>query len=461
VNVAVMGTGHVGLVTSVALARLGHDVIGTDIDEEKISLLREGVSPFFEPGLEAALVGEIEAGRLSFTVQASQALRDAEVVFICVGTPARADGEANLLAVERSASVIALNAKDGTVVVEKSTVPAGTADRVEMTVQREGRGRYFHVASNPEFLREGSALRDSLEPDRIVIGVQSEQALRTLEKLYEPLTRNGAQLIVTDIRTAELAKHACNAFLSLKISFANAMARVCELAGADVTAVADVMGADPRIGRAFLDAGLGYGGYCFPKDVAALERLAARLGYSFNLLKEVEQLNREAVEAAVKKVEEALWNLEGKRIALLGLAFKPSTDDVRFSPALALARRLMATGASVVGYDPVASANAKDDLPEIEIAADPYEAASGAHCLILATDWEAFRHLDLVSLREVMAQPVLVDGRNLFDPVEMASAGFWYYPTGRQPVLQGRTHPARPTDEGRVRTPVGPFGFGG
>jgi len=460
VNVTVMGTGHVGLVTSVALASLGHDVIGTDVDEKKISLLQQGISPFFEPGLEEALVGEMEAGRLSFTVEAPRALRDAEVVFICVGTPARADGEANLLAVERSASVIALNGRDGTVVVEKSTVPAGTADRVEMTVHREGRGRHFHVASNPEFLREGSALRDSLEPDRIVIGVRSERSLRILEELYEPLTRNGADLIVTDIRTAELAKHACNAFLSLKISFANAMARVCELAGADVTAVADVMGADPRIGRAFLDAGLGYGGYCFPKDVAALERLAARLGYTFNLLKEVEELNQEAVEAAAKKVEEALWNLEGKRIALLGLSFKPNTDDVRFSPALALARRLIASGASVVGYDPQASRNAKDDLPEIEIADDPYEAASGAHCLVLATDWEAFRNLDVLTLREVMAHPVVVDGRNLFDPLEMASAGFFYYPTGRPPVLQGRAVPARGADAGRIRTPVGSIGVG-
>ena len=286
-------------------------------------------------------------------------------------------------------------------------------------------------------------------------------AFEILEKLYEPLTRKGAQLIVTDIRTAELAKHACNAFLSLKISFANAMARVCELAGADVTAVADVMGADPRIGRAFLDAGLGYGGYCFPKDVAALERLAARLGYTFNLLREVEQLNQDAVEAAANKVEEALWNLEGKRIALLGLSFKPSTDDVRFSPALALARRLIASGASVVGYDPQASGNAKDDLPEIQIANDPYEAASGADCLVLATDWDAFRKLDLLTLREVMAHPVVVDGRNLFDPREMAAAGFWYYPTGRPPVLQGAAVSDLGADGGRIRTPVGSIDVGG
>jgi UDPglucose 6-dehydrogenase len=432
-----MGTGHVGLVTCVAFSTIGHDVVGTDIDEEKIALLRHGVSPFHEPGLEEALVRESDAERLSFTVDPAEALRDAEIVFICVGTPARADGEANLLAMERAAGEIARHGSDGVVVVEKSTVPAGTADRVRLTLLREGNGNRFHVASNPEFLREGTALQDALEPDRIVIGVESDPGLDVLRRLYEPLIRDGARLIVTDIRTAELAKHASNAFLALKISFINALARVCESAEADVTAVADVMGADPRIGRAFLNAGLGYGGYCFPKDVSALERLAARLGYQFPLLKEVERLNAEAVESAAQKVEEALWNLEGKRIALLGLAFKPDTDDVRFSPALALARRLLDAGADVVGYDPWASPNAKQELPELKVANDPYEAAERAHCLVLATDWEEFRGLDLAALKRAMVYPVVVDGRNLFDSSEMARAGFWYYPLGRPSVLQG------------------------
>jgi UDPglucose 6-dehydrogenase len=437
VKVAVLGTGHVGLVTCVAFATIGHHVVGTDIDEEKIAQLRGGVSPFYEPGLHDALVREIDAERLSFTVDPAEALRDAAVAFICVGTPARANGEANLLAMERAAGEIARHAGEGVVVVEKSTVPAGTADRVRLTLLRNGDGRRFHIASNPEFLREGTALQDALNPERIVIGVESDEGLVALRRLYEPLTRNGVRLIVTDIRTAELAKHASNAFLALKISFINAMARLCEGAGADVTAVADVMGADPRIGRAFLDAGLGYGGYCFPKDVAALERLAARLGYPLTLLKEVERLNEEAVESAVRKVEEALWNLEGKRIALLGLSFKPETDDVRFSPALALARRLLASGADVVGYDPRASSNAKDELPELQVANDPYEAASGAHCLVLATEWEEFRGLDLAALKRSMAQPVVVDSRNLFDPAEMSAAGFWYYPTGRPPAFDG------------------------
>ncbi|MFB3739874.1 MAG: UDP-glucose/GDP-mannose dehydrogenase family protein, partial [Candidatus Velamenicoccus archaeovorus] len=430
-NVVVMGTGHVGLVTSVAFARMGHTVVGTDIDGEKIAQQQRGVPTFFEPGLEGALAEELASGRLSFTADRAEALRTGEIVFICVGTPARTDGHANLLAMEHSAREIARHAPDGAVVVEKSTVPAGTADRVRLTLTREGAGKRFHVASNPEFLREGSALGDALEPDRIVIGVGSEEGLEALRRLYAPLTSQGTPLIVTDIRTAELAKHASNSFLALKISFINALARICEAADADVTAVAEVMGSDPRIGRAFLDAGLGYGGYCFPKDVAALERLASTLGCDLPLLREVAAINEQAVEAAVRKVEEAVWNVEGKTVTVLGLAFKPGTDDVRFSPALALVRRLLEEGAHVVGYDPQAGPAAKDELPELELAADAYAAASGADCVVLATEWDEFRRLDLRTLREVMAHPVVVDGRNLFDPGTMAAAGFAYHPTGR------------------------------
>jgi UDPglucose 6-dehydrogenase len=439
VKVAVMGTGHVGLVTCVTFASIGHEVVGTDVDVEKIELLQRGIPPFFEPELEEAMKRESASGRLSFSTVAAEALRDAEVVFICVGTPARANGDANLLAMEQSAGQIARHAPDGAVVVEKSTVPAGTADRVRTTLHREGAGRRFHVASNPEFLREGSAMHDALEPDRIVIGIESPESLDVLRRLYAPLLEAGIELIQTDIRTAELAKHASNAFLALKISFVNALARLCERADADIADVADVMGRDPRIGRAFLDAGLGYGGYCFPKDVAALKRLSERLGYPLPILAEVERVNDEAIEAVAAKVEEALWNLEGKRIALLGLAFKPGTDDVRFSPALALARRLMASGANVVGCDPRAASNAKDELPELELAGDAYEAASGAHALVVATDWPVFRDLDLGTLKEIMLSPLVIDGRNLFDPSEMADAGFWYYPTGRPPVVPAPT----------------------
>ena len=430
-NVAVMGTGRVGLITCVALANMGHEVVGTDVDEEKIGLLSRGIPTFYEPGLEDALVREMGSGRLTFTSHAADALREAEVVFICVGTPARADGEANLLAVELAVREIARHAMDGALVVEKSTVPAGTADKVRQALLRDGGGRQVYVASNPEFLREGMALHDALEPDRVVIGVGSERGREVLERLYAPLVEAGVRIIVTDIPTAELAKHASNAFLALKISYANALARLCERTGADVAAVAEVVGADPRIGRAFLNAGLGYGGYCLPKDVAALERLAARVGYPFPLLKEIERLNDQAVEAVAARVEEAVWNLDGKRIVLLGLAFKPDTDDVRSSPALALARRLLDGGAEVVGYDPQAAAYAKEEVPQLLVAADPYEAARGAHCLVLATEWDEFRHLDLAAMREAMVHPVLVDGRNLFDEGQMRAFGFWYYPIGR------------------------------
>ena len=438
-KVAVIGTGHVGLVTCVALAKMGHEVVGTDIDAEKIALLQDGVSPFFEPQLEESLREEMARSRLSFTSRASEAVAGATVVFICVGTPARASGDANLVAIENSARDIARHAQDGLVVVEKSTVPAGTAERLRRMLERERDDVTFHVASNPEFLREGTALRDALEPDRIVIGTESEWASGVLRLLYEPLTRKGYRLIETDIATAELAKHASNAFLAMKISFANALARICERAGADVTSVAEVMGTDPRIGRAFLNAGLGYGGYCFPKDVAALERLAARHGYDFGLLREVDRVNREAVEAVADKVEEAVWNLEDKRIALLGLAFKPGTDDVRFSPALDLARRLLSAGATVVGFDPHAASNAKEELPELELAGDPYEAAAGAHCLVLATEWEEFRRLDWAALRETMAYPVVVDARNALDPIAMVAAGFTYHPVGRPSVAPDRS----------------------
>jgi UDPglucose 6-dehydrogenase len=430
-NVAVIGTGRVGVVTCVASSALGHDVIGTDVDHDKIALLSRGVPPFYEPQLEDSLTAELASGRLSFTVDPAEAIRTAEVIFICVGTPARHDGEADLLAVERAVREVGRHAADGALVVEKSTVPAGTVDRIRETLEREGNGRRVHLASNPEFLREGLALRDALEPDRIVLGVESDAGRELLERLYRPLLTKGVRVIVTDIRTAELAKHASNAFLATKISFANALARVCERTGADVSAVADVMGADARIGRAFLDAGLGYGGYCLPKDVAALERLAARLGYRFGLLEEVERVNAEAVRSLASKVEDAVWNLEGKRIALLGLAFKPDTDDVRSSPALALAGQLRTAGADLVAYDPKAASEALVEMPGLEIAADPYAAAAGAHCLVVATDWPEFRTLDLEALGRAMTHRIVVDARNLFDPAEMAAAGFWYHSAGR------------------------------
>ncbi|MDQ4024574.1 MAG: UDP-glucose/GDP-mannose dehydrogenase family protein [Actinomycetota bacterium] len=435
-RIGVIGTGHVGLVTCTSMAKVGHEVVGTDVDAEKIEMLKDGRSPFFEPGLEELLAELLGTGSLTFSARSEDAVAEADVVFISVGTPPRASGEANLVAVEQSAIDVARRATKRTVVVEKSTVPAGTAQRLRRTLKQVRLPSLpeLEIASNPEFLREGKAVEDSMNPERILVGADSQWAFEKMREVYKPWTDDGVPLIETDIATAELAKHACNAFLSLKISFANALARMCERAGADVVAVAEVMGSDGRIGRAFLNAGLGYGGYCFPKDIQAFERLAQSLGYDFPILREVERINEEALDAAVDKVVEALWNLEDKRVALLGLSFKPETDDIRFAPALGLARRLVERGAAVVAYDPVVREEALAEVPELELAPDAYAAAEGADCVVICTEWQEFRDLDLVKLKTALARPVLVDGRNVFDPETVGAIGFTYYPMGRPAV---------------------------
>jgi UDPglucose 6-dehydrogenase len=433
-RVGVIGTGHVGLVTAATLASLGHEVSAVDSDAEKIDMLRRGESPFFEPGLPELVNEQVAAGRLSFEYESKPVLPGAEVVMICVGTPANPDGETNLAAVERAALDIARDADDGAVIVGKSTVPAGTADRIRTTFERIRPDARFHLVSNPEFLREGTGVHDSLEPDRLLVGADDAEGFGAMRRLYAPLLERGISLIETDVATAELSKHASNAFLALKISYANALARVCELVGADVDAVTHVMGSDPRIGPAFLGAGLGYGGYCFPKDVAAFERLAERLGYPFPMLAEVARINDEAVQAVVELLRDEVRGLSGSRVTLLGLSFKPDTDDVRLSPALALARRLVELGAEVVGFDPRAGANAKAELPELRIATDPYDAAAGATAVVLATDWAEFRDLDLARLRNAVTAPVFVDARNAMDGGAVVRAGFAYVPVGKQPL---------------------------
>lgn len=433
-KIAVVGIGHVGLVTAASLAAVGHDVAGTDADSERVARVREGIAPFFEPGLEELLGTCLASGRLRMVESTAEAVAGAEIAFICVGTPARANGEANLLAVEHAARDIARAATGPLVVADKSTVPIGTAERVGTVLALERPGVAFDVVSNPEFLREGKAVEDALRPARILVGSSSERSRRAMRDLYEPFVAGGARLFDTDVATAELAKHAANAFLALKVSYANALARLCERAEADVVAVAEIMGSDPRIGREHLDAGLGWGGYCFPKDLAAFQRLSERLGYPMPLLAEVARLNEEAVRATLARIEEAVWNLEEKRVALLGLSFKPGTDDVRFSPALALARLLAERGARVVGSDPRAGASAKAEMPGLEVVDDPYAAAAGAHAVVVCTAWEEYRALDLARLREAMAYPVLVDGRNMFDPEVPRAAGFTYLPMGRPAI---------------------------
>lgn len=436
VNVGVIGVGHVGLPTAAALARIGQHVKGTDTDPDKIEVLLGGRLPFYEPGLEELVKEAVGEGRLRFTADPAEALQDVRVAILCVGTPPRSSGEASLIAVERSAELVGRHATGPVVVVEKSTVPVGTATRVTEILARERPEGELTVVCNPEFLREGSAVEDSLRPSRILVGSDSQEALAVMRELYAPLVREDTRWIETDLHTAELAKHASNAFLALKVSFANALARISEAAGADVEAVTEVMGADPRIGKAHLSAGLGYGGSCFPKDLLAFERLAGRLGYDFPMLREVARINEEALDAAFRKVEGALWNLEGKRVALLGLAFKPGTDDVRYAPALGLADRLLEAGALVAGYDPQAGPNAKAELPGLEVVDDPYEAVSGADAAVVCTEWEQIAGLDLGRVREAMTLPVVVDGRNLFDPRRMDLLGFTYYPTGRQPITE-------------------------
>lgn len=432
-TVGVVGTGHVGLITCLSLASVGHRVTGYDVDRSKVKVLMEGRMPFHEPGIQDALEKEVAAGRLSFADEIAQAVAGADVVFICVGTPTRASGQANLLAVERAARDIAEQATGPLVVVEKSTVPAGTSTHVERTLAR-GRPDLvgsLELLSNPEFLREGRALQDAMHPERILLGGSSPRAFEVMRRLYRPFLDAGVPLIETDITSAELSKHASNAFLALKISYTNALARLCEASGADIEAVARVLGSDPRIGPEFLAAGLGFGGYCLPKDLAAFEHMSERLGYPFPLLAEVARINEEAIQAAMSKIRDVVWNLEGKRVALLGLSFKPDTDDVRFSPALALARDLIAEGAAVIGFDPVAGAAAQNEVPELELAADPYEAAEGASCVVVCTAWEELRELDLDELGKRMTAKNLVDGRNLLDGPAAVAAGFTYRAMGR------------------------------
>jgi UDPglucose 6-dehydrogenase len=435
-NVVVLGTGHVGLITSVTMAVLGHNVVGVDVDKGKIERLREGLSPFYEPDVEGLLVRAMSEGRLSFTTDSQEAIAAADVAFICVGTPARANGEANLVAVEQAARDVARSATSKTIVVDKSTVPAGTANQVKRVLmnERPDLEGAFEVVSNPEFLREGNAMYDSLFPDRILIGAESADAFEVMKRLYRSIVDRGSLLIETDISTAELAKHACNAFLAMKISYINGLAQMCERTGADVVDVAKVMGSDPRIGPHFLDAGLGYGGYCFPKDLIAFESLADKLGYTFPLLRAVAKINEDAIESAVTKIRDLLWNLEDKRVSLLGLSFKPDTDDVRFSPALALASRLLQEGATVVGYDPCAAVNARAEVPGMEVVEDPYEAVANAHCVVLCTEWDELTSLDLARIRDLMIYPILIDGRNAFDADAVTAAGLHYHPTGRSSV---------------------------
>ncbi|OGK87874.1 MAG: UDP-glucose 6-dehydrogenase [Candidatus Rokubacteria bacterium GWC2_70_16] len=433
-NICVVGTGYVGLVTGAVFADLGNDVVCVDKVAAKIQGLQAGRMPIYEPGLEEMVARNVGDGRLAFTVDLPAAVRQADVVFIAVGTPSRDNGETDLSQVETVAAEIGRAMDRYKVVVNKSTVPVGTGELVrEVIARNQPRPVDFDVVSNPEFLREGSAIEDTLRPDRIVIGAPNQQVAMTLVELYAPLER---PMIITDLPSAEVIKYASNAFLAAKISFINAIANICEAAGADVGQVTKGMGLDSRIGPAFLQAGLGYGGSCFPKDVDSLIHTAARLGYDFKLLRSVLEINRERATLLLEAMRKALGPLDGKAVAVLGLAFKPNTDDMREARSVEVIGLLRAAGAAVRAYDPVATDNARPLLPaDVTFCASPYEAADGADAVVLVTEWNEFRFLNLERLRAALRRPVIFDGRNLWEPERMRRLGFEYHSVGRKPVL--------------------------
>jgi UDPglucose 6-dehydrogenase len=433
-KIAVLGTGYVGLVTAAGLAELGHQVIGADKDLDKIARIIRGAVPIYEPGLDELLSSNVQKNRLAFSGDLDKTILDADVVFVCVGTPQHSDGSADMSQIEEVSRLIAENLNRYKLVVEKSTVPVKTSFWIKRTI-----GLYkktdvvCDIASNPEFLREGSAVADFLNPDRIIVGVETDTARDMLCRIYEKFRD---RLVVTNIDTAELIKHASNSFLALKISYINLISNICEKTEANVEQVAEGMGLDPRIGKRFLKAGIGYGGSCFPKDIKALVNIGEELGVDMSLLKEADRINADRIRVFVDKIKRALWILKDKRVAILGLAFKPETDDIREAPSIRLIRDLLHEGARLYLYDPQAMENMKGLYPEDEArvvyCADPYQAVEEANALLVLTEWEEFGRLDLKKVRAAMANPIIVDGRNIFDPAEVAKLGFEYYSVGRK-----------------------------
>jgi len=428
-NIAVIGVGYVGLVTGACFADLGNRVTCLDINEEKIKRLQQGIMPIYEPGLEELVERNVRAGRLSFTTSYAEALEEAEFAFISVGTPEGVDGEADLRYVRMAAESIAEELNHPIVIVNKSTVPVGTGDWVADIIRAQrGDEVVFSVVSCPEFLREGSAISDFMNPDRVVLGSLDEEAAEQVAQLHLPLRTT---IMITDLRTAEMIKYASNAFLATRISFINEIANICEALGADVKEVASGMGYDKRIGSAFLDAGVGYGGSCFPKDVKALAHMAATHGRHPQLLHAVMEINTDQRRQVVRKLREVMGDVRETTIGLLGLAFKPNTDDMREAPSASIAHYLISEGAQVRAYDPAAMDNARRMLPEVELASDPYSLATGCDALVIVTEWNEFKQLDLLRVRKVMRRPILIDGRNIYDPAEVQKLGFTYRGVGR------------------------------
>lgn len=428
-RLTIIGTGYVGLVTGTCFAEVGHRVICVDNDAEKVGILRAGGIPIYEPGLEELVRKNTAEGRLSFTTSTAEGVENSEVVFIAVPTPPLPDGSVDLSYIEKVAREIAGAMTGYKIIVDKSTVPVKTGDKVAETIKRYCKAKVeFDVVSNPEFLREGFAVEDLMQPDRVVIGVRNQRPVPSMMEVYAPFK---APVVITDINSAELIKHASNSFLALKISYINAISVLCEATGANVQEVANGMGMDARIGRRFLDASLGFGGSCFPKDLSAFIQIAEQVGFDFRLLKEVQKINAEQMERFFKKITDTLWVLKDKTIGVLGLAFKQNTDDVRMSPAIDLCQRLQKEGARLRVHDPKAMDKAREILKDVEFVEDLDDVAEGCDALVVATEWEEFKNLDLERARKLLSHPIMFDGRNLFDPAHMGRLGFIYKSIGR------------------------------
>lgn len=428
-NICIIGAGYVGLVTGACLADLGNRVICVDNDKKKIEMLRKSKIPFYEKGLEDMVRKNVKANRLMFSSSVKEGVKKSLVIFICVGTPPRPNGEADLSSVEYVANEIAKNLSSYRLIVEKSTVPIETGKWVDHTIKLNIKKKIkFDVASNPEFLREGIALEDFLHPDRIVIGVESKRAKDILLDLYKEID---SEIVVTDTKSAEIIKHASNSYLAAKISFINSIANICERTGADVTRVAHGMGLDHRIGKDFLRSGIGYGGSCFPKDVDAFIHISSKLGYDFGILKATRKVNEEQKALFVRKIEEALWIVKGKTVGILGLSFKPNTDDMRSAPSIDIVNSLKENGAKIKAYDPQAMKKARSILEDITFCDDPYEVAKNSDAIVIVTEWHEFEVMDLACIKKLMKSPLIIDGRNIFDPGKMKKLGFRYVSIGR------------------------------
>ena len=428
-KLTIIGTGYVGLVTGTCFAEVGHHVVCVDSDAAKVKVLQGGGIPIYEPGLAELVQKNVAAGRLSFTASTTEGVERSDVIFIAVPTPPQPDGSVDMSFIERVAREIAGAMTDYKIIVDKSTVPVRTGDKVAETIKRYCKAKVeFDVVSNPEFLREGFAVEDLMKPDRIVVGVRAPRPVAAMKQVYEPFN---APIIITDINSAELIKHASNSFLALKISYINAVSVLCEATGANVQEVATGMGLDERIGRRFLNAGIGFGGSCFPKDLSAFIKISEQSGYDFRLLKEVQHINAEQMERFVKKITETLWVLKGKTIGVLGLTFKQNTDDVRSSPAIDLCQRLLKEGATLRVHDPKGMDKARAVLLDVTYGEDMNEVAAGCDALVVATEWDEFKQLDLERARKALTHPIMFDGRNLFEAQEMEKLGWIYKSIGR------------------------------